>query len=283
MRRNIFLITFLTMGCTGGGDQQNNSSKTSKPQVQDVKASLSKDKLKEIIEAGQAEELLLVPSPAEMQRTIKNAKLTTELNDLVDSSKTIKVNVDDLDEVAVRTGVIIAQMILTVEKSTDEKILAQFADLKEGFGLLKAGNDISYTIDELVSKIKTKSLTRDDLVIELDLLSGAMVSELEYETGGWVVPLIQAGSWLNGSNLVASAIINESKYDIADSVLRQPNVVKYFKRYVKREGRAKAPDAVVQKLITTLDTLHDITKKPTLSEADVQTIKTITNDVLDLL
>ena len=282
MRRNIFLITLLTIACTGDGKTENNN-KTTEPAVRDVKASISKDKLKEIVEAGQAEELLLVPSPAEMQRTIKNANLTTQLNDLVDSSKTINVKVEDLDEVAVRTGVIIAKMLLTVEKSTDEKILDQFSKLKEGFSLLKAGTDINDTIDDMVSRIKTKQLDRANLVIELDWLSGAMISELEYETGGWVVPLIQAGSWLKGSNLVASAIVNESKFDVADRVLRQPNVVKYFKRYVKREGRSKAPDAVVQKLITTLDTLHDITKKPKLSEEDVKTIKTITNDVLDLL
>jgi hypothetical protein len=174
-------------------------------------------------------------------------------------------------------------MLLTVENSTDEKILAQFDNLKKGFTLLKAGSDINDTIDDMVSRIKTKELDRDNLVIELDWLSGAMVSELEYETGGWVVPLIQAGSWLKGSNLVASAIIKEGKYDVATRVLRQPTVVKYFKRYVKREGRSKAPDAVVQKLITTLDTLHVIAQKPKLAEDDVKTIQTVTNDVLELL
>jgi hypothetical protein len=308
MRPHLLLISLLATACFGSGektqtaektengtnssnsssqgpssDSTNSSSDSSKP------LTLTPDQIKAIEksiqegESDEGEELLLVPSPAEMQKTISNAGLKYELKELVDSSKQIDVNVSDKNEVAVRTGVVIAKMLLTVESSEDDVIFNQFDMLKTGFTLLEAGGDLNLTIDRMVSEIKTKTLRRDDLVVELDWLSGAIVPELEYEAGGWVVPLIQAGSWLKGANLVATAIIKQNKYDVADRVLRQPQVVKYFIKYVKKQGGDKAPEAVVSKLLVTLESLHAIAKKDTLVEQDVKEIQKLTNSVLELL
>ena len=73
--------------------------------------------------------------------------------------------------------------------------------LKAGFKALGAGDDIQATIKDLGTQIKNDAINEDDLLKEMDELSGVMVSELEYEAGEWVVPLIQAGSWLEGANL----------------------------------------------------------------------------------
>ena len=54
---------------------------------------------------------------------------------------------------------------------------------------------------------------------EFDELSGVLVPELEYEAGDWVVPLIQAGSWLEGAHLVAGAVKSEGKFDEAGKLL----------------------------------------------------------------
>ena len=59
------------------------------------------------------------------------------------------------------------------------------------------------------------------------MVVGVMVSELEYEGGDWVVPLIQAGSWLRGADLVSAAITK--KYSAAGQLLKQPRVVSTFK------------------------------------------------------
>jgi hypothetical protein len=117
----------------------------------------------------------------------------------------------------------------------------------------------------------------------MDELSGVMVSELEYEAGEWVVPLIQAGSWLEGANLVSAAIIKENKFDTASQLLKQPRVVEYFLKYVEREGSNKAPDQVVGKLTEVLNTLKTITSKEQLSADDVKQIQTSTTDVLSML
>ena len=114
-------------------------------------------------------------------------------------------------------------------------------------------------------------------------MSGVMVSELEYEAGEWVVPLIQAGSWLEGANLVSAAIVKEDKFDVAGQLLKQPRVVEYFLKYVEREGRSKAPDQVVTKLTEVLNSLKQIAEKPAMSAEDVKEINRSTSEVLSML
>ena len=121
------------------------------------------------------------------------------------------------------------------------------------------------------------------LLEEFDELSQVMVSELEYEAGEWVVPLIQAGTWLEGANLVAKAMHKENKYNAADEFFRQKEIVEYFISYIDRDGKDRAPDQVVAKLLKTLTDLKTIADKPKISGADVQKIESLTDLVLNLL
>ena len=41
---------------------------------------------------------------------------------------------------------------------------------------------------------------------QLEQMHAAVIPEIEYEAGDQIVPLIQAGAWLEGSNLLAAAI-----------------------------------------------------------------------------
>jgi hypothetical protein len=230
-----------------------------------------------------AEEVALVPSPAEMQKSLKNAGLTSDLAALVDANRKIEMAVADKDNLAVRTGVILADLVLTVKTSSKESKLARLDALKAGFKGLGAGDDIQATIADLGTQITNDAINEDDLLKEMDELSGVMVSELEYEAGEWVVPLIQAGSWLEGANLVSAAIVKENKFDVAGQLLKQPRVVEYFLKYVEREGRSKAPDQVVTKLTSVLNDLKKIAEKDTMSADDVKQINSSTSDVLSML
>ena len=97
------------------------------------------------------------------------------------------------------------------------------------------------------------------------------------------MPLIQAGSWLGGANLVAAAVVEAGSYEKAGDLLKQPAVVGYFQGYVKTEGQDKASGEVIAQLETTLNTLAEICSHETLSEEDVKTIQSSTSSVLDLL
>ena len=231
---------------------------------------------------AEAQNITLVPSPAEMEKALVNVGIDSALSTLVDD-RLIGVDVENLDQVAVRTGVVLAQVILTVKTAPKERLVARLSTLKSGFDKLGVGDDIPGTIDDISNRIANDAVSREDLLKEVDELAGIMVPELETEVGEWVVPLIQAGSWLEGSHLVATAIINDGKFDTGSGLLRQPAVVEYFLKYVQREGGDRAPDEVVGRLEQTLVKLKEIAKKSALTQEDVNEIHSATGAVLELL
>ena len=117
----------------------------------------------------------------------------------------------------------------------------------------------------------------------MDDLSGVVMKELEYDAGAWVSPLIQSGAWLEGTHLVTSALRKEDRYDQADKLLKQTYAVNYFLRFVRHEGRSKAPDAVINKLEATLLNLKEIVNKEQISPKDVDEMNRITKELLQLL
>jgi len=230
-----------------------------------------------------SEPAALVPSPAEMQKALTNAGIDAKLTDLV-QDRDIKMDSASKDQIAVRTGVVLADVVLTVKTAPKAQLVARLGRLKEGFTALGAGPDLINTITGITEAVNNDAVSRDDLLKDIDELSGILVPELTYEAGDWVVPLIQAGSWLEGSHLVASALIASKKYDpAATGLLRQPAVVDHFTKYVNREGKDKAPDQVVARLNETLATLKTVAEKETLVEADIATVQSATGAVLSML
>ena len=231
---------------------------------------------------GEALKIALVPSPAEMQKALANAGLTTQLADMV-KNRDIAMDIENKDQIAVRTGVILADLVLTVKSASKEDQLRQLRRIKEGMKSLGAGDDVQKTLDDLLGRIESDAGSREDLLKEFDELSGVLVPDLTYEAGEWVIPLIKAGSWLEGAHLVAGAIKEEGKFEEAGKLLRQPHVIDYFIEYVDREGSEKAPDAVIAKLKETLATLKEVTGKSVIEEEDVNTIHSATAAVLTML
>lgn len=229
-----------------------------------------------------AENIALVPSPAEMQKAMEKAGISDGLSKLVIERK-LKVDVENKDVVAVRTGVVLADALLTVKDAPKEKLIERLTTVKVGLTALGSGADIAATIDDLNARIGNDGISRDDLVKELDEMHGAIIPEIKFEAGEHCVPLLQAGSWLEGSNLVAAAIIKANKPEAASQLLRQPQVADYFLKYVQVEGGGKAPDEVIKQLDATLHKLKDIAAQPTLSAEDVKTVKAETDAVLALL
>jgi hypothetical protein len=288
MSKNWIFLTTLLLACSdepkNDAPKKGDPTKSESADAGDTKANVKhapKMLPKELI--GNANQIALVPSPAEMQKSLKNADIKSDLSELIRKDLKISMDVDNKDQVAVRVGVVMADLVLTIKTSDKALKLDRLQRLKSGFAKLGAGNDVALTIDELSKNIENESVSNDDLLMQFDELSGVMVPELEYEAGEWVVPLIQAGSWLEGSYLVSSAIIKEGAYSKASDLLRQPEVAEYFLKYVQREGKAKAPDAVVEQLEKTLLSLKTIANKEVISEADVKSIQTSTQKVLTLL
>lgn len=272
----LFALAALS-ACTGADQAEELPTPPVAEAVQPEPAQLSPADL-----AKAASNIALVPSPAEMQRALEAAGIQAKLGEKV-PNRTLKMDVPNKDQVAVRTGVILADLLLTVKTAEKDALAKQLMDIKTGMEQLGAGSDISATVQDIHDRVMNDAVSRDDLVKELDELSGAIIPEIEYEAGPRSVPLIQAGSWLGGANLVAGAVIDAGSYDKAGDLLKQPAVVNYFQGYVKGEGQDKASGEVIAQLETSLNTLAEICTHETLSEEDVKTIQSSTASVLDLL
>lgn len=230
----------------------------------------------------QARDVILVPSPTEMQNALVQAGISEGLSALV-PDRAPNMNTDDRDVISVRTGTVLAQALLTVKDAPTEKLVERMEHVKAGMAALGAGSDINATIDDLIGRLNSGSLSRDDLLGELDELHGAVIPEIEYEAGAKVVPLIKAGSWLAGVNLVAEAVVKSGNAEAGTKLLRQPEVADYFLEYVRTEGADKAPPEVMGKLEQTLTRLKELSAKPELTLDEVKEIQTQTAGVLALL
>lgn len=235
------------------------------------------------LEADADKKFTLVPSPVETQGALESAGIDTKLADLI-SPREMEFDDQDTDDVAVRTGVIIADMLLTVKTASNDQLVDRLGKIKTGMHVLGGGEDIEKTIADIIDRVKAEAVNRDELLKELDELSGAIIPELEFNGVKRIVPLIQAGSWLEGANLVAKACDAKGTPSAADGILKQPHVVEYFKTYVATEGKDKAPAAVTEKLESSLETLKQLAEKPdSLNQEDIKTVIQVTEDVLALL
>lgn len=230
-----------------------------------------------------AEGITLVPAPMEMQKALDKAKIADTLESLVQERK-LNLEAQDPDVAAVRTGVVLADTLLTVKSAPPEKLVERMKSVQKGMTTLKAGADINATIDSLIGDIQNLGGgSRDEIVKQLDEMHAAIIPEIEYEAGEQITPLIQAGSWLEGSNLLAAAILKANRPEVANDLLRQPAVCDYFLKYVDVAGKSKAPDEVVKQLKTTLEKLKEISSKPSLSVEDIEEVKKQTDTVLGML
>lgn len=228
---------------------------------------------------AQASQEALVPSPAEVQRTLQNAGLTSKLAELVKGRKVVVEGAND-DEVAVRTGIVLAQLVLSAASAPKEDLTAHVAQLKTGLGKLGAGEDIQKSLDDLSARIANEASSREDLVREMDEIAGMMVPDVEFKVGERALPLIRAGAWLEGAWLVTSAIQAEGKYEAATSLVRQPAVVAYFRSYLSKEGQSVAQGELMTQLDQTLTTLEGVTAKETISQEDVAAVHDAVGAVL---
>ncbi|MCB9778511.1 MAG: hypothetical protein H6742_08120 [Alphaproteobacteria bacterium] len=231
---------------------------------------------------AKARDVVLVPSPTEMQNALAGAGIAEGLSTLV-PDRAPKMDVEDKDVIAVRTGTVLAWSLLTVKDAPTDKLVERMGHIKGGMTALGAGTDINATIDDLTGRLQSDSLSREDMLAELDELHGAIIPEIEYEAGERVVPLIKAGSWLAGVNLISQAIVKAENVEAANKLLKQPEVADYFLAYARSEGADKAPPEVMSRLEATLNRLKELSSKDSLTIDDVKEIQSQTDAVLALL
>lgn len=235
-----------------------------------------------LAEMQAASPVALVPSPLELQQALTRAGIADSLAWRV-KPRAVLPEGADADRVAVRTGVVLADLLLTAGTADAPATSARIAQVRGGLATLGAKADLLKALDELDNRVKNGAVTPDNLVKELDELAGTMLPRAEAELGGRIVPLIRAGSWVEGTNLVSGALLEAGRTDAATGLLRQPAVVAYFRGYVMSEGANVAPTETLAQLEAALKTLDGVCQKDTLGEAEVKVIHETTTSILELL
>ena len=233
--------------------------------------------------AENADQVALVPSPVETQKALEASGVDVQLATLIPKHK-FDLEASDIDHAAIRSGVLLADVLLTVKTAETKVLVKRIGAVQKGMDQLNGGSDIHAVLEDIKERLEAEAVTRDELLKELDELSGAVIPELEFNGQKRVVPLIEAGSWLEGANLVARAVQGAEDKSAAESLLKAPSVVDYFIEYVKTDGADKAPQAVTAKLEESLLELKGLAeKKEPLTDADIARVVEVTNAVLALL
>lgn len=226
----------------------------------------------------------LVPSPRETQGALTAAGIDAQLATLVPSERGFDLAAADLDRVAVRTGVVVADLLLTATTSSDPQLVAQLGAIRAGMETLGGGKDILATIDDLVGRVQGGALDRQALLKELEELAQVGIPELEFNGRARVVPLIQAGSWTAGANLVGRALLEKGQPAAGDTILKQPAVVDYFSAFTRENAAGAVPSEVGAALELMLVRLKAVASQTEpLDAEDVTVVVDATTVVLSLL
>ena len=126
MKRYGYLALVLLLGC-GDSDPAEKKDPATKQEKKVFKLDINN------INPSNVKEIALVPSPAEMQKALNRAGLQSKLGDLALSEKSISMNTDNKDQLAIRCGVVLAELVLTVKTAPKPKMLAHLESLKKGF------------------------------------------------------------------------------------------------------------------------------------------------------
>ncbi len=226
----------------------------------------------------------LVPSPLEAEAALVAAGIDTTLSSLVPADRQYEASTTDPDRIAMRTGVVLADLLLTTANATDAVLVGHLTSVRDGMVQLKQGGDIVATLDDMIARVQAGALDRAALLKEFEELSQVVIPELEFEGGARIVPLIQAGTWTAGANLVARAVMEKGKPTAGEAILKQPAVVAYFAQYAKDNTPDSVPSEVSTALDSMLARLMVVASKPdALSQEDVEIVADVTIVMISLL
>lgn len=224
---------------------------------------------------------VLAPSPLKLEAEVRAAGVTEALTDLVPTLPA-QITPEDKDRVAVRTGVVLAYTVLGGKTTPKADFVAQLRSARAGMAALGAGAGLMSTIDDNITRVENDAASREDFLRALDDIVSYSVSDMGWGPGDRTGPLLQAGAWLAGTNVVARAIVRSGKADAADKLLHRKDVATYFLGYVRSQGQDKAGPVAAQLELTLLQ-MSTIADKPALGIEDAQAVADATDALLQLL
>ena len=269
-QHSILVVTALLTGC--GGEDPPAATPTPTPVSNDATLSPEDVKSAEAIPSG------LIPSPLEVETAVRKSGVASDLQSRVPANRGFALAEDThIDRVAMQTGVLLTDVILTARDAEGGVLAERLAQIGAGLKLLKADDKLLQTVKEFEQGIAGDVIPREALLEEMARISDLMVPDKKWGPSPQTGPLVQAGAWLAGVHMVATAVLEANRIDAADQLLKHPEVVAYFIGYVSMKN--DAPSTIVHVLLKRLEGLQSRVKKETLSQEDVESILSTTDDI----
>ncbi len=224
----------------------------------------------------------LVPSPLGIERSVREAGVAESLDALV-PDRVFAPGEDEPNITAVRSGVVLADAILAGKDAPTAKLLERVTAVRAGMAAIGTGEGLLSTIDDLKVSIEQEGAGKQEFIQALDDVASMMVPEEGWGPDDTTGPLLQAGAWLEGSHLVAKAVVASGDASKAKLLLGEQEVVDYFLRYVRAEAAGKTDADIVSTLEQVLTTISELAAKPELGLEDVRVIEAQTGQALSLL
>ncbi len=273
------LNIFFFIACSSGSEKQPATTNSAPEVIAEKKKEKTFQSIEKIMPDS---ENVLAPSPMETQIAIEKAGLKTTLASLL-PKRELSFEFKSKDEIAMRTGVLLSDTVLTIKDLPKEQLVTNMENIHEGLKLMGAGGGLLDTIQNLTSKTKADAISRDDLLKEIEEIVGMAIPEDGVGKDDRTGPLLQAGAWLSGINLVCEAILKESRIDAADRLLRQKHVATYYLRYSETDGQSKAPVTMLRTLQAALRSMESIADKKPITKEDIELVRTQTATLLSMI
>jgi hypothetical protein len=219
----------------------------------------------------------LVPQPSEIQNALKELGVSEDVSAMVKAREPDFAPMDG-QRIAVNTGVVIADLVLTVNQATPQVNAKSIRTIARGLKELGAPDKQLNKLEQFAKRVESGTVAGRALVSELDEYQTAVLQGLEEFSSKDAVVGIQAGAWLRAVHLVASALQKGNKADQGGHLFQQPQVVDHFMGYLA--GDAAKDSSLVQEAVPVLRQLKAIATKPEVTAQDVNQIASVTGDLL---
>lgn len=283
---SVALSSLLLAGC-GGGDPATPAPSTgttapsvaneAEPEVaapEDVPTKIDIAAVKD-----EARTAMFVPAPTEFQAALKASAPDVDIRKLVkDSGRTLEGK--NTAVLALETGVRISNVLMSVHTGDKAAILSRMRAAQEGLTALKAPQSVIDEVGQVIKDYEGGTLTDAELGPSFDVLAERINDDLRSKADPNMATLVQAGGWVQGANLLSTALDSAGVAGEAAALLHQPTVLAYFTSFLKDSGPGRAGDPQVVAVIAEMDAMALVAAKAELSGDDVKAVAAHTSNIL---
>ena len=222
---------------------------------------------------------MFVPAPTEFQAALKASNVKIDIRKLVkDSPRSLEGKNRSI--LALETGVRLSNLLLSVQAADKAEVIRRIGLAREGVEALGMPPEVLEGIDSTLKDYEGGTVSDTELGPVLDILAKGIRDDLEDQADPTLATLVEAGGWVQGVYLLATALGEQGVTGDAAGLLHQPTVLAHFTRFIKESDAGRAGDKDVVAVIAELDKMQAIASKPELTTDDVKAVAAHTAAIL---